>query len=146
MPELFFDNYDLLTGQADYVENLQLYAWEAVVNAHLALDSVLMFENQLTKKYAPSKKYGYEVRRNVTVKTYSYNFSNDYHKRLNGMVERRMRASIKMIGDFWLSCWVKAGQPDLTKLIGKEMKVQDTIFVKKSNVKLRNHEAEIEGR
>ena len=40
LPELFFDDYDLLSGQASYVENLQLYAWEAVVKAHQALDSV----------------------------------------------------------------------------------------------------------
>jgi hypothetical protein len=28
-----------------------------------------------------------------------------------GMVERRMRASIKMTGDIWYSAWVDAGQP-----------------------------------
>ena len=33
------------------------------------------------------------------------------------MVERRMRAAIKMIGDFWYTAWVDAGQPDLNLLI-----------------------------
>ncbi len=142
LPELFADNYDLLTGKAAYVENLQLRAWDAVVHAHEALDSVLLFEKQLTKRYSESKKYGYEERGNTTIRTYSFDFSKDYHRRLNGMVERRMRASIKMVGDFWFSCWVKAGQPDLSEItVGSEL--QDSTFVIDSKVKVRNHEAGI---
>jgi hypothetical protein len=33
------------------------------------------------------------------------------------MVERQMRASVKMIGDVWYTAWVDAGQPDLKVLI-----------------------------
>ena len=35
---------------------------------------------------------------------------------LNGQVERRMKASIKMVGDIWYSCWINAGQPDLKEI------------------------------
>ena len=142
LPELFSDEYDLLSGKASYVENLQLYAWDAVVNAHLALDSVLLYEKQLTKKYPESKKYGFEERGNTTIRTYTYDFSKDYHRKLNGMVERRMRASIKMIGDFWFSCWVKAGQPDLSSLLVDE-NLKDSTFVVDPKAKVRNHEAGI---
>jgi len=141
LPELFFDEYDLLTGKAEYVADLQLYAWDAVVKAHEALDSVLLFERQLTEKYPESKKYGYEERGQRTVRTYSYNFSKDYHRRLNGMVERRMRASIKMVGDFWMSCWVKAGQPDLSEFVDGALELQDSVFSPDPKVKIRNHEA-----
>lgn len=144
LPELFSSEYDLLSGKAEYKKNLQLYIWEAVVNAHEALDSVLLFEKQLTKKYPESKKYGYEEKGQSTIRTYSYDFSKDYHKRLNGMVERRMRASIKMVGDFWFSCWVKAGQPDLTEFIDKELELADSTYVVDSKVKVRNHESGVE--
>ena len=40
---------------------------------------------------------------------------------LENQVERQMRASIKMIGDFWYSAWVDAGQPDLTALTNYEL-------------------------
>ena len=60
------------------------------------------------------------------------------------MVERRMRSSIKMVGDFWMSCWVKAGQPDLSQLIENSIDYQDSVYVKNPDVKLRNHEAAIE--
>lgn len=144
LPELFVEEYDLLSGKAEYIENLQLYAWDAVVKAHEALDSVLLFEKQLTEKYPESKKYGYEERGNSTIRTHTYDFSSDYHRKLNGMVERRMRASIKMVGDFWFSCWVKAGQPDLSDLLINE-EFQDSTFVVDPNMKLRNHETGIEG-
>jgi hypothetical protein len=32
-----------------------------------------------------------------------------------------MRASIKMVGDFWLTCWIDAGQPDLAQLLGYQL-------------------------
>jgi hypothetical protein len=146
LPELFADNYDLFSGKATYVEDLQLYAWDAVVKAHEALDSVFTFERELTKKYPDSKKFGYEERGNATIRTYSYDFSKDYHRKLNGMVERRMRASIKMVGDFWFSCWVKAGQPDLSDLVvDAERLVPDSTLAPLPNVRLRNHEAVIDG-
>jgi hypothetical protein len=33
------------------------------------------------------------------------------------MVERRMRAAIRMTGSLWFSAWIDAGQPDLRLLI-----------------------------
>ncbi|MEM0940332.1 MAG: zinc dependent phospholipase C family protein [Bacteroidota bacterium] len=140
LPELFFEEYDLLTGKAEYVTHIQLHIWNAVVKAHEALDSVLFYEKELTKKYPESKKYSYEQRGQSTVRTYSYHFSRDYHRKLNGMVERRMRASIKMVGDIWFSCWVKAGQPNLSLLMEDSLQPQDTIFTENPTIKVRDHE------
>jgi hypothetical protein len=33
------------------------------------------------------------------------------------MIERRMRAAIKMTGDFWYTAWIDSGQPDLKAMI-----------------------------
>ncbi len=141
LPELFCNEYDLLTGKAKYVANLQLYVWSAIEKSHEAVDSVFIFEKELTKKYPESKKYGFEERGQKTRRTYSYRFSKDYHNMLNGMVERQMRSSIKMVGDFWLSCWVKAGQPDLSQFTSKAMVVQDSSIAVDPSIKVRNHEA-----
>lgn len=117
LPELYNLDYNMFTGKATYIDNVQLEAWKAITQAHLALDSVLQFENELTQKVSEDKKYTFEQRGQATIKTYSKNFSNKYHKALNGMVERQMKRSIKMVGDIWYTCWVNAGQPDLDKLI-----------------------------
>ena len=47
------------------------------------------------------------------MKVYSRDFSNEYSKRLNGMQERRMKASIKAVGSFCYTSWINAGQPEL---------------------------------
>jgi protein tyrosine phosphatase len=64
----------------------------------------------------PEHKYVLEDRNGVIMKTYSREFSQRYHQMLNQQVERQMRASVKMVGDFWFTCWVDAGQPDLAAL------------------------------
>ncbi len=117
LPELFSEEYDYFVGKAQYIGNTQLYAWEAIIQAHLALDSVLSFEQNLTIDEGTDRKYSYETRGINTVKVYSYDFSNKYHKMLNGMVERQMLKSISMVGDFWYTCWVDAGQPDMNQWI-----------------------------
>ena len=78
-----------------------------------ALDSVLDFDNQLSEKYEQDKQYSYEKRGQKTIKQKSAEFSEAYHKMLNGMVERRLRLSITTVGDLWFSAWVDAGQPVL---------------------------------
>lgn len=120
LPELFSDEYGYFVGKAQYIDNPQLAAWEAVTQAHEALDSVLLFEKQLSQRMSADKKYAFETRGQSTVKVYSKDFSKAYHKMLDGMVERQMLKSIKMVGDFWYTCWIDAGQPDLDKFIDFE--------------------------
>lgn len=117
LPELFSDNYNFFIGKAEYISNTQLAAWDALIQANEALDSVLLFERQLSNSMGEDKKYSFETRGNNTIKTYSYDYSLAYHKRLNGMVERQMINAVKMTADFWYTCWLDAGQPDLDKLI-----------------------------
>jgi len=121
LPELFSTDYDVLTGQAEYVYSPQKAAWRAVFGAHTALDSVLRFEQELTTTVGEARKYGFEERNGQTTKVYSADFSRQYHERLQGQVARQMRASIKMIGDFWYTCWVDAGQPDMRALAKYEL-------------------------
>jgi len=116
LPELFIGQYDFFVGKAEYIDNTQLEAWDAVIQAHEALDSVLVFEKKLTDEVSEDKKYSFETRGQTTVKVYSREFSKRYHQRLDGMVERQIQRAIKMIGDFWFTCWVDAGQPDLNKI------------------------------
>jgi hypothetical protein len=104
-------------GKAEYVYSPQERAWRAVAEAHAAVDSVLLFERQLSKHFPADKKYSYEQRGNTTVRVYSRAFAEKYHQMLDGQVERRMRASIKMVADLWYTCWVDGGQPDLTPLL-----------------------------
>ncbi len=114
--ELYSNGFDLYFEDAEYHENLQELAWSAVRNANAALDSVFSFESLATEKIGEDKKYNFEERNSITVKAYSQKFCKQYAELLDGMVERRLRASIKMVADVWFTCWVNAGQPDLENL------------------------------
>jgi hypothetical protein len=134
--EINSEEYDYFIGKADYIEDVEAYIWEAVKESHLAVDSVLLIEKELTAEFATDKKYSFEQRGATTVSVYSYEFSQEYHKRLNNMVERRLRKAIAAVGSFWYTAWVDAGQPDLTELqntppseeLLEEMKLLDESF------------------
>ena len=149
VPELFFESYDFFVGKASYISDPQRAAWETVYTSHALIDSVLQSERVLSS--TSQSKFNYETKGKQTVKVYSLVFSKQYHERLDGMVERRFRASIKMTGDLWFTAWVDAGQPDLKKFINyrpteKELEQRATELKKwkERNVKARNHE-EAEG-
>ena len=116
LPEILAANYDFFTGPAPYLERPSETIWATVGRSNAALDSVLHFEKELTEKFAEDKKYGFEERGNQTVRVYSKEFSREYHQRLMGQVERQMRLAQRLIGAFWYTCWVDAGQPDLDAL------------------------------
>lgn len=120
LPELFAEEYDLWNGSATYIENPAREIWKAVANAHAAMDSVLLFERQLTESFKSDRKYAYIDRNKILVRTYSEEFSTKYNALLAGQVERQMRVSVRMISDLWYTCWVNAGQPDLQSLAGFE--------------------------
>jgi hypothetical protein len=116
LPELFADRYDFFTGRTAYIQSPQLAAWDAVISANTGVDSVLMIEKRLSLEFG-EKKFSFETRGKQLVKVYSREYSKAYHVALGGMVERQMRAAIKLTGDLWYTAWVDAGQPDLRNLI-----------------------------
>ncbi|MBP6386549.1 MAG: S1/P1 Nuclease [Pseudarcicella sp.] len=119
--ELYSDKYNFFVGKACYLKSTQKRAWDAVYQANACLDSVLNFEQNLSQSTKKNKKYSIDERNNQNVKTYSREFSEKYHNALHSQVERQMRSSIKMIGDFWFTCWVDAGQPNLSPLMDFEL-------------------------
>lgn len=113
LPELYETEYDFFVGKARYITNTLDEAWKFVEASHTALDSVLRFEAELNAEYPSDQKYSYEERGRVLVRVYSDDYSREYHKRLNGQVERRMNQAVIMVGSIWYTAWVNAGQPSL---------------------------------
>ncbi len=114
--EINAENYDYFVGKARYEKNVLDFAWNAVKGSHIALDSVLRIEKELSATFPADKKYSFEQRGRANVRVYSYEFSQAYHSLMNGMVERRMRDAIISVGSIWYTCWVDAGQPDLNAI------------------------------
>lgn len=116
LPELYADTYDFFVGTATYEKSISKRTWEAINHSNTCLDSVLIFEQNLNTSFKTSKKYSIEERNGQTIKVYSKEYAKKYHEILNRQVERQMKRAIKMVGDFWYTAWVDAGQPDLNNI------------------------------
>ena len=121
IPELKSEGYDFWTGKAKYIEKPIDKAWSAVKSSHVAVDSVLKFEAELNARYSPDKKYSFENRGATIMKVYSTEYTNEYDKMLNGLVERRMCQAIITIGSLWYTAWVNAGKPNLERFGDKNI-------------------------
>lgn len=131
LPELFSDDYDFFVGRAYYVEDILGLAWNATSGSFAAKDSVLSFERKLNSSFPADKKYTLEQKGQTQVKIYSKEYAKAYHQMLGNQVERRMRASVLAVGSIWYTCWVDAGQPDLTGIQAKPLNDKE----RKRNIK-----------
>ena len=120
IPELFGKDYNFFIVKATYIKDPTKEIWKIIKSSYLASDTVLNVEKKLSATFPSDQKYGIEKRGRKTIKTYSYEYAEAYGNLLGGMVERRMRASILMVGSLWYTAWVNAGQPDLSLIENKE--------------------------
>lgn len=141
LPELFAGDYDYFVGKAKYINSPLNTAWDIVQDTYSMLDSTLSIEKRLTKTFPSDRKYTFNERNNKVIREYSIDFSAAYHKELNGMVERQMRKSILNIGSFWYSAWVDAGQPNMKRLIKKEISLEERKQIEAEEKKFLNGNA-----
>jgi len=151
IPELFADSdYDFFVGAADYIEDVSSYIWDVTKDSHELLDSVLQIENRLRHSFPSDLQFCFEERFEKTLRTQCREFAAAYQDEMKGMVEERMRAAIKSVGNIWMSAWVEAGQPDLFELanqyqLSEEERAQEETLdkkYKKGEAKGRKHENE----
>ena len=114
IPEMMGENFDYLTGKAEFIPDINAKVWEIVLKSHSMVDSVLGMEKQLNAEFPSDQKYSYETRGASTVRVYSKEYTEKYNDMLDNMVERRMRESIITLGSFYLTAWINAGKPNLT--------------------------------
>jgi hypothetical protein len=140
--ELFSEEYDYIVGRANYINQVQEYMWEEMTGSYQAVDSVLLFEKQISQEMGDDAKYTFEQRGTTTIRKYSKEFCRRYHDRLGDQVERRIRASILSISSIWYTAWVDAGMPDLDALIGLEPAKQEEPQTKNPTEKMIGRQEE----
>ena len=93
--------------------------------AQLTGDCYKQFEKELTAQFGADQKYSFEERNGIIIKQYSSAFTIAFDKKMEGMIERRMRQSIFAVASFWYTAWVNAGQPDLKSLSKQQFSTTD---------------------
>lgn len=136
VPELLAEKqFDFFIGKAEYIKNPGEFIWARVLESALAADSVLRFERELTAEFSADQKFSFEERNGVVMRQYSSAFTIAFDKKLNGMIERRMRQSISAIASFWFTAWINAGQPDLKGLTQLKFSAADVKEFEDLNMK-----------
>lgn len=116
LPELFAAQYDMLIDRAVYIRDPLSFIWERIDQSAAAADSVLSIEKHLSTAKHDQHIFSYEKRNGTYERIYAVDYAAQYHQALNGMVERRIRASTHAIASFWYTAWVDAGQPNLSEI------------------------------
>lgn len=130
LPEMFAHSYNLFIGRAVYIENPLEEAWKIIKKSNSKVDDVLEKEKLLSQSFRQSEIKAYIERNNQLILSYSDAYAEAYHNALEGMVERRFRASIHTVASYWYSAWVDAGQPNFKNIETYEettKKVEETI-------------------
>jgi len=116
IPELEAEDYTFWQERAIYITDVKSAIWNTILHSHSLVDSVLSIEQIISDELPQDKKYTFAEAGKKTSRTYSRQFISLYSTRMQGMVERQMQASIQLTGNLWYTCWVDAGQPDLSTI------------------------------
>lgn len=138
LPELFHEDYDFFVGKAEYIPNTLDFVWTNILNAHSQVQDVLNLEKELDQTFPTDQKYSYETRNQLTIRTFSREYSAAYHNLMKGMVEEQMRQSMKHIADLWYTCWVNAGSPSLQEVKFDVIEIEEEP-IKEGTIKSREH-------
>jgi len=121
IPELFADNYNFFVGRAEYIDKPYEFIWQLIAESHAAVDTIFTVETDLRKNYPEDAQFVYDEKGTVIKKQFSKKYCEEFNKKTNNMVERRMQRAVYAVTSLWYTAWVNAGQPDLSRLENKEI-------------------------
>jgi hypothetical protein len=113
LPETFGADYQLGPETIEYISDPLAMAFEIVLESYRLVDSVLALDREVRKEIPQADLLKAVQRRGRTEYEFSDQYYVRYHQKLHGMVERRMKDSIRRVASFWYTAWVDAGKPNL---------------------------------
>jgi hypothetical protein len=109
--ELILNEISYFTDKSTYIDNLPKYIWKIIKQSHSEIPIVLNTEKQLFNEGNISK-FTFKLNQNDS-KNISPEYLKEYNLRMNGLVEKKIKAAILAIGSVWYTAWIDAGQPEL---------------------------------
>ncbi|MEO6313861.1 MAG: zinc dependent phospholipase C family protein [Chitinophagaceae bacterium] len=121
LPEQFGSTYNLYTGNAVYIKDIQQEVWRIITASHLLVDPLLRAEKTARQGFDTTRMYvkdskGKVVRNKYNQWIHSYEYAKAFHDALNGMVAQQLRVAVGASANFWYTAWINAGSPDLDGL------------------------------
>jgi hypothetical protein len=117
VPELHFDSYNLYQKhKAHYLKNPEAEIWKVAQKSSEMLKAVFEEEIKASEGFTEAQKFKRSERFGQMRKNYTPEFAKAYAKRLGNSVNERLLESSQCVADFWYTCWVDAGCPDLSDI------------------------------
>ncbi len=117
LPELFGKDYNYKTPEAKFIEDTQKETWRIVLQTHRLVDTTLLIEKEVNKKFPADKIFQTDASGAPLKKpVHTPEYAKAYHDALHGLVERQIKNAINETASFWYTAWVNAGKPNLEEL------------------------------
>lgn len=140
IPELFYPEWDLVTGPAVYLPDFRASSWEWVNESAVLVGKVLQMEQEVRSKLPSDRVMCYEDRGGINTLSYCPEFARAYAEAMDGMVEDRFRATVRAVASAWYTAWIDAGQPYLQDMEASVAKPEEALENPSSNPFGRPHE------
>jgi hypothetical protein len=126
VPEHELESYQLYSKhKVSYLDHPEQAIWGAVRRAHLLLNDVFEQEKEASRQFNDSTKYVYQTNHGRQTRSYSPAFAKVYGERLGKTVNEQLMHSADLVADFWYTCWVDGGKPDLDSWCNPAFSKQD---------------------
>jgi hypothetical protein len=116
LPERFGRTFKLTPQTVRSIPDPLSEAFRIILEGESLVDSILVADRGAREGIPVDQLTRKRERRGRVEEEYAPEYFERFHERLNGMVERRLQASIGAVASFWTAAWERAGRPDLTKV------------------------------
>lgn len=126
IPEIDIEKF-VFTSQhrAMYLKAPDKAIWNAVRSGAGLVKNLLEQERLTTLDFTESTKYRIQLRRGKEVKYYTTAFAKAYHAKLGNTIQLQLVRSADLVADFWYTCWVDGGKPDLNGLMRNPLTLEE---------------------
>lgn len=132
VPELELSSFNLSsTHHATYLSKPAEATWNAVRSGFVLLPGVFEQEKQASALFTDSTKFRMQIRNGREVKYYTSAFAKEYSRRLGNTINTQLTRSAELVADFWYTCWVDGGRPELNSLLKNRITRSDKKQCKK---------------
>jgi len=126
IPEMFGEDYNFYTKQAQYIPNIKSTTWEMIKDTHSLVEPLLQTERMVRTNFTDKTMYEHDsdgviAKNKFNNIVHSKEYVTQFNTALHGMVESQMRKAIKATSSFWYTAWINAGKPNLDDLDAKEL-------------------------
>lgn len=119
IPELEIGTYQLSSEhKAKYLSHPDQAIWAALRRSANLVPGMLQKELEVSKGFSEEQKFRTQLRRGREVRSYTTEFAKAYAQSLGNTINEQLIHSADLVADFWYTCWVDAGKPDLQSFYG----------------------------